>query len=995
MNKRVKAGILLAFLLGAMVFSHYELLKINPFKKLVVDTPSMVLNTPEGGKLVVDRSGNRFYKIDSSKKAVFMVSGKRNSDIFYEAKQMVMDEEGAIYLLDVQREGSRRLERERILKYSSKGSLVRCVEEIAYEPSDLIYKNTINRLFFSDGELLWIRFTEGGFSLMSEAGELEFFPYEDAANLLVDFALNPADRRISYLTKTGEIYTQNEEGIFERVYCPKEGDGYRIPWYMSYDQEGMLCYADIGQRALYRLGENGEPRLLMTNYSNEYTEEGSAEEIRSFPIFYTFDMGEQLLTTDGYGVVAAPIEGEGIGEAAYESEYGLSGRLWSLTVFTWVCAFVLVFLLLCGVFWGIRRIVTGNSGNAKIVASLFLVTAGIIVLFTMIILRDWNLRMTEEMTKRTESISGMAAELIPGDSIKKIDSSQDYLSGDYEKIRRTARNIFVTNEKAFEDLYCTIYRIQDGMITALYSIEDYVGAVYPYDWPYEGSDEQQILTKKEQITYTGLASSEGSFIFTNSPILDSEGNAVGIMEVGTNLYNFRQQNKQIVLEVIISAAAIAVAAILIIFEILVFFEGKKELGVTGFNLKKIREKALPASMLRLLVFLIFFVTNMPKGFLPIYILRAAETENVYGLSPAMLVSIALSAEVLFGALMSFGGNVVLRWIGRRKAALLGSVLFVGGLSMRALIPTILSFIGGNAIMGTGWGILLLIVQILIAEKEEKEKAEGFTGYTAASLSGVNCGVVFGAFLVNWMSHRAVLGIIGVLSGLSLVFCYMFIHDRNEDRRVVWKMSEKEYQMSTLKFLFSPRVFLYFGGIVIPVVAGGYFLAYLYPLFGESLGISETNIGYSYLLNGICIICLGNFLTRALMKKLGKKEILLSAALLYAGAFFLYAIYPGVLTLLAALVLLGISDSYGLPMQSTYYTALPEVEHYGYDRAMGVYSLFENMAQVFGSFIFGIIYLNGVKEGLLCAAAVLLVLALAFEIFGGTAKRAQGCFMKNN
>ena len=39
----------------------------------------------------------------------------------------------------------------------------------------------------------------------------------------------------------------------------------------------------------------------------------------------------------------------------------------------------------------------------------------------------------------------------------------------------------------------------------------------------------------EQMTYMGLSSSEGSFIFTNS-ILNSNGEAVGIMEVGTDLY---------------------------------------------------------------------------------------------------------------------------------------------------------------------------------------------------------------------------------------------------------------------------------------------------------------------------------------------------------------------------------------------------------------------------------------------------------------------------
>ena len=169
--------------------------------------------------------------------------------------------------------------------------------------------------------------------------------------------------------------------------------------------------------------------------------------------------------------------------------------------------------------------------------------------------------------------------------------------------------------------------------------------------------------------------------------------------------------------------------------------------------------------------------------------------------------------------------------------------------------------------------------------------------------------------------------------------------------------------------------------MIPVVAGGYFLAYLYPLLGEELGMSETNIGYSYLINGICIICLGNFLTKQLTHRIGQKGSLALAAVLYAGAFLLYAVWPGIPTLIVLLILLGVSDSYGLPAQSTYYTDMKEVQRYGYDKAMGVYSLFENMSQVFGSFIFGIIYVNGVTWGLTIAGAVILAAAVIFVIFG--------------
>lgn len=58
----------------------------------------------------------------------------------------------------------------------------------------------------------------------------------------------------------------------------------------------------------------------------------------------------------------------------------------------------------------------------------------------------------------------------------------------------------------------------------------------------------------------------------------------------------------------------------------------------------------------------------------------------------------------------------------------------------------------------------------------------------------------------------------------------------------------------LSFLTKRRVALYFLMIVIPVLASGYFLNYMYPILAEGYGLSETYIGYSYLLNGLCIMC---------------------------------------------------------------------------------------------------------------------------------------------
>ena len=981
MKRKWKIGILFLLLLFAAVFWKREFLNLNPFKPVLADTPSWVVNAGEDGSLfVTDQSGKRVYRVNQEHQAEFVLKGKRGQDGFFDAKQIYVASDGSVYVLDLMRDGSRKMEKERILQYSQQGKRERTVAEIQYGADERIYKNRINRIAELDGKVVWFQFTDDGFSLMGESGELRHVAYPEAAQYLVDFAINPKNGACTYLTKMGEIYEEQTDGSFQKRYAV-DGTTMEIPWYMDYSEDGELYFTDIGTRSIYRLTEAGEKVLVFNGTGSEEPQELTGEELRENPIYYNLDMEKRLTTTDGYGVIAAELGGK----TEYLTEFPLTGSLRAAVFAAWAGALVCALAFAALFAYGVYRICKSQERLVHIVAGMLAGTLVLTTLFTMIVLKDWTTRMTEEITGRTTSVSGLAAQLIPGDKLEKIHSIQDYAGEDYQEIRSIARSIFTSGTMQIDDLYCVIYRIQDGMITSTYSVEDYVGAIYPYDWAYEDSDEQHILETHEQMTYMGLSSSEGSFIFTNSPILNSSGEAVGIMEVGTDLYNFQQGNRRMIWEVMTSAVVLAVTMILIVSELLIFGQGqekRKRALVLGGD-----KTQIPAAMLRILVFLIFFVTNIPKAFLPIYIMKQAETENVFGLSPALLVSVALSSEVLFGALTSFGGSVVLRRLGRRKTAVLGSILFGVGLTMRAVVPTIASFIIGNAVMGAGWGFLLLIVQVMIAEKDPEEKSEGFTGYTAASLSGVNCGVVFGAFLINWLNYQSVLMIIGILSFTALLFSLLYIFDEKKTEAALAGAETKETMqisgggMSTVKFLLSPHVLLYFICIVIPVVAGGYFLAYLYPLLGENLGISETNIGYSYLLNGVCIICLGGFLTKQLTRRLGQKGSLALAAVLYAGAFLIYAVRPGISTLMVILVLLGASDSYGLPAQSTYYTDMKEVQAYGYDKAMGVYSLFENMSQVFGSFIFGVIYVNGVAVGLTIAGGVIFAAAVLFFLFG--------------
>ena len=85
------------------------------------------------------------------------------------------------------------------------------------------------------------------------------------------------------------------------------------------------------------------------------------------------------------------------------------------------------------------------------------------------------------------------------------------------------------------------------------------------------------------------------------------------------------------------------------------------------------------------------------------------------------------------------------------------------------------------------------------------------------------------------------------------------------------------------------------------------------------------------------------------------------------------------------LLLSVAISFGYAAQSTYYSELPSVEHYGGGRAMGIYSLFENIGQTIGPMIYGLAMMLGYRSGLGLIGGAMLALLLLFLACNGKKK----------
>ena len=198
-------------------------------------------------------------------------------------------------------------------------------------------------------------------------------------------------------------------------------------------------------------------------------------------------------------------------------------------------------------------------------------------LIVSVLIPSFQDKITEAFFDKSDLISDLTSAVIPKESLRNLDSADDFMNEDYQAIRNVARNIFLNEAENIEDLYCVIYHIVDGMYAISYGLEDNAGAVYPYDWDLEGSLEEKVLTTKEGERYMSNTS-EGEYLFSYKPIIDESGDAIDIIELGKDMATFRKEIKQMVLDAFINTIAVMVVLNLSIIELIfynkfLFFNG--------------------------------------------------------------------------------------------------------------------------------------------------------------------------------------------------------------------------------------------------------------------------------------------------------------------------------------------------------------------------------------------------------------------------------------
>ena len=953
--------ILLFFFSLAVVFFFRNWLLVSPFQPFELSEVITAYQDQEGNLYVIDKSGERLLKASPDKELLWQV--KASDDSFEKAVRLCVDKSGSIYVEDTRIKSGIRLSQEAVLKYSPNGAL----EKIAFQrdSSEDQIRPSIVGLNTSGGDSFVILTKKGGLTVRSLiSNEKQSFPLDPAESLVLNAVWDQNTGTLWYCTFHGRIYRyvdgKHDDLVYDNSKHVEELES--VPRAISVLDDTVYA-ADRGLRCLLSVSiPTGEVQAL---------HEDAPWEEREICDSVTADYS--VVSTTG-----SLVKVWNQGQCEDILEFTLSSKLTVVCVLVWFSLALLIFSLAADLILLVFFLIRRASGLARIIAAVLVGVGALTAMLVGTLFPNFSNQLFNSKFDKAEYCASLTMERMPVDAFLNLDESSDFQGKDYNAVQRAVDSVFKTGSDSADDLYCTMYRVigDHDTITLTYSMDEN-SMLLPYDWEYEDSEEQAILTSGKGRQYINR-SVEGSYLFVLDPILDKDGEPIGLIEVGTDLDSFEQEIRKLLYDLLLNLIAVSAVVVMVLVEIIYFVRGHSKYQHLAQETSG--HVIIPAEVLRMIVFLVFFFTNLTTAILPVYAMKLAASLKIPWISSEVLAAVPFSAEVIAGAVFSVFGASVIQKLSLKRAALLCAILFTAGLALR-VFPNFWLITLGSIVIGIGWGVILLIVNVLIADLPGDGKDTGFAYYNAAALNGVNSGTVFGGFLLNWIPGSALF----TLTALSSIFLFVLvwkylIHATVRDESDS-SGAEQEGSVSFLKFLLSPNILIFFGMLVIPVLTGSYFLIYLYPIIGTRWGLSETYVGYSYLLNGFCVMAFSTLMTNLFTKARKKRFGLTMSALLYALAFSLVAFYHSIPALLGALVVLGFSDSFGLPLQTSFYTDQKEVRLFGVDRALGVYSLFENTSQALGPFVFSWALVVGVSKGLYVISAAIAFLAMAF-LFSG-------------
>ena len=928
--------------------------------------------------------GDRTIVIDSGKKTLLLLDGEgrllqrfdggTNNAPFFYACHAAEAPDGSLYVADIVY-GNRGnlLEKEHILKFS--GSRSKVVFEVDYtglpeEEIPLQYGRILELQEYGG----MVYFILSG----PEKAELYRIEKDDSLTLLHSVPLTGLLNDAAYDAESGQLIFSYRGGDVV-LWDPEQGRGEtvlsggdHIAWDLA-ARNGQVYFTEVTEKCIWYFPVEN-PGALRRFYSD-----GSV----LFKLDVSSD-GSRVLTTDYGGFYRLAPGADETVEAVYISEAPLV--YFSRVILTWTCLVLGAGLLLVLLSRMISRLVRALVGNESRIRIVYIVMASLAVSFILSysLLERFLDSSTAFSEKQVELFSEILLTDLDTEELLNIREPGDYRGESYTAVKGALDRHVRRSYGRGDYYYYIIYRVGDGTIAAIMDYEESAPCWNPV-YPYGMSPYTEVLETGEEIIYSEN-SAYGAWTFVLTPIRDAGGKIVAELEVGQSLDAINAQQRELILELVISVSISTVVITMLLLELSFLLSFTEQRNTSWISI----DSPDPTDQvpLRTLVFFSYVADSMQDAF--IAVLLSELYDGFLPIAEGVAVALPMSIQLLAMAVFSlFGGSLVGRY-GMKNGLVAGFTLEMSGFLLCLLTGSYAGILVGKLLIGTGMGIVYVSCNTIASMgKDEAHTESAFAGVSAGVLSGITIGAGLSSVLLSLGGYRLIFLLGTALEALALIVVVSSVPPLRGD-----SASEAERatgRLSALQFLTRPRILGFFAFLLIPFMMSLSFREYLFPLYVSEHGLTELQIARIYLVCGLMVLYIGPSLSAWLIRSFGPKASVTASSVLLVLDMGIFVLHPSLGTVIAGVVILSFIVSFAYTCQYTYFDSLHEIEEYGNGAAMGIYSMMESFGQTLGPVVYGAMLTLGYRTGILTFTLLMALAVAAFLILssGRGKKQAEG------
>lgn len=474
------------------------------------------------------------------------------------------------------------------------------------------------------------------------------------------------------------------------------------------------------------------------------------------------------------------------------------------------------------------------------------------------------------------------------------------------------------------------------------------------------------------------AGGEDGSIPVRVPINGPDGTVVGSIAAYISADIFSAQLRDVVLD----SVTILVIAVLFAIELAIlvmdFFQR------SSIDRERTLAEANAYSAVRPAGFLLLFGVDSSLSFIPLHMKGLAG--SFLGLPQEMLIALPISVEMFAAGLMIAVSGAWVDRKGWRQPLLAGLALCVFGFVASWEASGALLFLVARGLVGMGYGLALMSMQgFVVQHTDERTRGRGFSQFWAGVYAGSVCGVAAGALVAQQVGYAPVFLFGAAVLVLALGYCAAALVGTGGglDGGVGEHDGEEEEGCRFLgysRFLSSRNVLftVLLANIPAALAIIG-LLNYFTPVYLDAAGISQGDIGRIFMLNSLAIIVTSQLSGGRIDRTSDKRGWIVLAGVLGATAFFFFSLVEGVVVVLGAVVLLGVSSSIVLTAVGAFVLGLDESARLGAGRATAMVASTYRVGQVLGPVVFG--WLAAFDAGIVMPlfGSVYLLLSLAYPV----------------